>query len=372
MNDPPPRSAICGQTMFASQKLLRTLAPMTRSYTSSDAPAAGPRYGLTAALLTMMSMPPHSAVVWSTSFCSSSLRAIWQGITAASPPLARMPAATASHTSALRLEITTLAPCSAMRSAMARPIPLLEPVTTATLPVRSNSDDIRASFAGGYRSVCSPLGNVNRARHANETNIRLSPRRPDAPAASGQRRGDRRLDPRRLVRRARAGQPPALWRPCLSGERALRADRRTALLSRMSRRCRRCRTAPWSPLRARRSRRSCWNARRAGVGGVIIFASGYAETGKQDRIAQQQRLAAIARESGMRIVGPNCIGVVNAPLDMRVTFMDITPIPPPRRHADRHGEPVRRAWDGAGAGGGARHVVQPRADLGQFLRCRHG
>jgi hypothetical protein len=30
----------------------------------------------------------------------------------------------------------------------------------------------------------------------------------------------------------------------------------------------------------------------------------------------------------MRIVGPNCIGVVNAPLDMRVTFMDITPIQP--------------------------------------------
>jgi acetate---CoA ligase (ADP-forming) len=72
---------------------------------------------------------------------------------------------------------------------------------------------------------------------------------------------------------------------------------------------------------------------RAGVGGVIIFASGYAETGKQDRIAQQHRLAAIARETGMRIVGPNCIGVVNAPLDMRVTFMDITPIPPPRRQS---------------------------------------
>jgi acetate---CoA ligase (ADP-forming) len=72
---------------------------------------------------------------------------------------------------------------------------------------------------------------------------------------------------------------------------------------------------------------------RAGVGGVIIFASGYAETGKQDRIAQQLRLAAIARETNMRIVGPNCIGVVNAPLDMRVTFMDITPVPPPRRQS---------------------------------------
>ena len=72
---------------------------------------------------------------------------------------------------------------------------------------------------------------------------------------------------------------------------------------------------------------------KAGVGGAIIFASGYAETGKEDRIAQQERLAAIARETGLRIVGPNCIGVVNALLDSRVTFMDITPIPKPERNA---------------------------------------
>jgi len=71
----------------------------------------------------------------------------------------------------------------------------------------------------------------------------------------------------------------------------------------------------------------------AGVGGIIIFASGYSETGKDERIAQQQRLAAIARESGVRIVGPNCIGVVNARLDSRITFMDITPIPQPTSQA---------------------------------------
>jgi acetate---CoA ligase (ADP-forming) len=72
---------------------------------------------------------------------------------------------------------------------------------------------------------------------------------------------------------------------------------------------------------------------KAGVGGAIIFASGYSETGKEDRIAQQERLAAIARETGLRIVGPNCIGVVNALLDSRATFMDITPIPKPTQHA---------------------------------------
>jgi polyvinyl alcohol dehydrogenase (cytochrome) len=47
-------------------------------------------------------------------------------------------AATSSQGPALRDEITTLAPCWAMRSAIARPIPREEPVMTATLPVRSN------------------------------------------------------------------------------------------------------------------------------------------------------------------------------------------------------------------------------------------
>jgi acetyl-CoA synthetase len=72
---------------------------------------------------------------------------------------------------------------------------------------------------------------------------------------------------------------------------------------------------------------------KAGVGGVIVFASGYSETAREDRVAEQERLAAIARETGLRIVGPNCIGAVNAILDSRITFMNITPIPPPRPHA---------------------------------------
>lgn len=69
---------------------------------------------------------------------------------------------------------------------------------------------------------------------------------------------------------------------------------------------------------------------KAGVGGVIIFASGYAEMVREDRVAAQDRLAAIARETNLRIVGPNCIGIVNAALDARLVFMNITPIPAPR------------------------------------------
>ena len=44
-----------------------------------------------------------------------------------------------SSVGGLREEMTTLAPCSAMRSAIALPIPLVEPVITATLPFRSNN-----------------------------------------------------------------------------------------------------------------------------------------------------------------------------------------------------------------------------------------
>ncbi len=67
-----------------------------------------------------------------------------------------------------------------------------------------------------------------------------------------------------------------------------------------------------------------------GVGGAVVFASGYAEVGKPERIAEQQRLGDIAREAGMRLVGPNCIGIVNAALQAELTFMAITPIPKPR------------------------------------------
>jgi len=49
----------------------------------------------------------------------------------------------------------------------------------------------------------------------------------------------------------------------------------------------------------------------AGVGAAIIFASGFAEIG-EDGVAPQDRIAAIARRSGMRVLGPNCLGTFSA------------------------------------------------------------
>ena len=59
-----------------------------------------------------------------------------------------------------------------------------------------------------------------------------------------------------------------------------------------------------------------------GAGGVILFASGYAETQLPDRIAQQQRLSRIARDQGLRIIGPNCLGIANYVRGARVTFSE--------------------------------------------------
>lgn len=44
-----------------------------------------------------------------------------------------------------------------------------------------------------------------------------------------------------------------------------------------------------------------------GVGAAIVFASGFVEAGADGQELQEQ-LAALARQSGMRIVGPNCLG----------------------------------------------------------------
>ena len=59
---------------------------------------------------------------------------------------------------------------------------------------------------------------------------------------------------------------------------------------------------------------------KAGVGGVVVFASGYSETGTPEGIADQERLRAIARETNLKIIGPNTIGFVNFTCSAMVSF----------------------------------------------------
>ena len=56
-----------------------------------------------------------------------------------------------------------------------------------------------------------------------------------------------------------------------------------------------------------------------GVGAAVVFTSGFAETDAAGA-ARQRRLREIARSSGMRILGPNCLGVYNAATGFFATF----------------------------------------------------
>lgn len=62
------------------------------------------------------------------------------------------------------------------------------------------------------------------------------------------------------------------------------------------------------------------------VGGVIVFASGFAESGEDGR-REQDAIAAICRESGMALMGPNCMGYVNYNGGMALTFEPVHPQP---------------------------------------------
>src|SRR5216684_4092573 len=57
------------------------------------------------------------------------------------------------------------------------------------------------------------------------------------------------------------------------------------------------------------------------AGGVIVYASGFAETAKPDRIEAQQRLVQLAQNSGVRVVGPNCVGLANTRSGAGLNFM---------------------------------------------------
>src|ERR1700704_3855544 len=63
------------------------------------------------------------------------------------------------------------------------------------------------------------------------------------------------------------------------------------------------------------------SAAAAKAGGVVVYASGFAETAKPDRIEAQQRVVELAHRSGVRVVGPNCVGLANTRSGAGLNFM---------------------------------------------------
>ena len=57
-----------------------------------------------------------------------------------------------------------------------------------------------------------------------------------------------------------------------------------------------------------------------GVKGIILITAGFGEVGPEGK-REEHELVEIAREYGMRIVGPNCVGIMNTHNDMNATFV---------------------------------------------------
>lgn len=68
-----------------------------------------------------------------------------------------------------------------------------------------------------------------------------------------------------------------------------------------------------------------------GVHGLIVISSGFAETGEEGR-QRQRRLVGLARSYGLRLIGPNALGVINTAVDISLNA-SLSPVMPPRGRA---------------------------------------
>ncbi len=67
----------------------------------------------------------------------------------------------------------------------------------------------------------------------------------------------------------------------------------------------------------------------AGVGGLVVVSSGFADTATPEGQERQRALVRTARERGMRVVGPNCLGIINT--DPRASLnASLSPLVPRR------------------------------------------
>jgi acyl-CoA synthetase (NDP forming)/RimJ/RimL family protein N-acetyltransferase len=65
-----------------------------------------------------------------------------------------------------------------------------------------------------------------------------------------------------------------------------------------------------------------------GVHGLVVISSGFAETGDDGR-QRQRKLLGLARSYGLRLIGPNCLGIINTASAVRLNA-SLSPIMPPR------------------------------------------
>ncbi|MEM4455980.1 MAG: acetate--CoA ligase family protein [Archaeoglobaceae archaeon] len=63
---------------------------------------------------------------------------------------------------------------------------------------------------------------------------------------------------------------------------------------------------------------------RKGIKNVIVISAGFRETGSEGAVLEE-KVAEIARKHGIRLLGPNCLGVINPEINLNATFSEIMP-----------------------------------------------
>lgn len=64
----------------------------------------------------------------------------------------------------------------------------------------------------------------------------------------------------------------------------------------------------------------------AGVRAAVVLTSGFGEIGEQGRLLQGEAVAA-ARRHGLRLLGPNCLGLMRADIGLNATFSPVAALP---------------------------------------------
>jgi len=64
-----------------------------------------------------------------------------------------------------------------------------------------------------------------------------------------------------------------------------------------------------------------------GVRGIVVISAGFREVGGEG-VERERRLVEVVRRHGMRLVGPNCMGVVNTDPDYSMNATFVSPMPP--------------------------------------------
>lgn len=68
-----------------------------------------------------------------------------------------------------------------------------------------------------------------------------------------------------------------------------------------------------------------------GVHGLVVISSGFAETGEEGRM-RQRRLVGLSRSYGLRLIGPNALGIINTDPDVQLNA-SLSSVMPPRGRA---------------------------------------